>query len=574
MSTPERRNGASLVSRRLFHYCKQTRGHRFLCVALWVGILTIAMNLIPSAQAQTWLSATASSTTAGAATVTWSTAVPSDSQVEYGTTAVYGNLSALASAKTTAHSIALSGLTPGTTYHFRVRSSDASGVLVIGADNTLATASAITISVLPLTATLAASGTQQFTATVSNDPNTAVSWSATAGKVSAGGLFTAPALSAGTSVTVTATSQADSTKTASATLQITAMQSSKTVMLGDQTIESLVNTLPSGTAEGYQMTATISGTLNSLSVYVDASTSATSLSVGMYSDSKGHPGTLLTSASTTNFQKAAWNALPVAPIGIVAGSKYWFSLLGTGGYMKFRQKQGAGGWVDELNSVTGLASLPAQWTSGTVYSGGALSSVYGSGIAGSIATTPPPPPPPASVLTVNTSSLSFAAQAGASGVAPAALSITNSGSGTLTFSGASDQPWLGLSPASGTAPASLAVVPVITGLKAGTYTGHLSLSGGGGTKIVTVVLTITSSPVQHSVALSWKAGANSHVVSYSVYRSTIAGSSYGLAASAIGGTTYNDQSVQPATTYYYVLTAVDDQGRESVYSAEARAVIP
>jgi hypothetical protein len=32
--------------------------------------------------------------------------------------------------------------------------------------------------------------------------------------------------------------------------------------------------------------------------------------------------------------------------------------------------------------------------------------------------------------------------------------------------------------------------------------------------------------------------------------------------------------VQPATTYYYVLTAVDDQGRESAYSNEIRAIIP
>ena len=109
--------------------------------------------------------------------------------------------------------------------------------------------------------------------------------------------------------------------------------------------------------------------------------------------------------------------------------------------------------------------------------------------------------------------------------------------------------------------------------KRGTYTGHVTLAGGGTSKTVTVMLTVTAIPVAHSVALSWKTGT-AHVVSYSLYRSTISGSSYGLTASAIGGTGYNDQSVQPATTYYYVLTAVDDQGRESVYSTEARAVIP
>jgi fibronectin type 3 domain-containing protein len=59
-----------------------------------------------------------------------------------------------------------------------------------------------------------------------------------------------------------------------------------------------------------------------------------------------------------------------------------------------------------------------------------------------------------------------------------------------------------------------------------------------------------------------------------MYRSTISGSSYGLSASAISGLTFIDQSVQPGTRYYYVVTAVDDQGRESAYSNETIAAIP
>jgi fibronectin type 3 domain-containing protein len=55
-----------------------------------------------------------------------------------------------------------------------------------------------------------------------------------------------------------------------------------------------------------------------------------------------------------------------------------------------------------------------------------------------------------------------------------------------------------------------------------------------------------------------------------VYRSNIEGGSYGLVASAIGGTTFTDQSPQSGTLYYYVVTAVDSQGRESVYSNEIK----
>jgi fibronectin type 3 domain-containing protein len=47
-----------------------------------------------------------------------------------------------------------------------------------------------------------------------------------------------------------------------------------------------------------------------------------------------------------------------------------------------------------------------------------------------------------------------------------------------------------------------------------------------------------------------------------MYRSTISGSSYGLLASVISGTSYSDQTVQSGTAYYYVVTAVDSAGRE------------
>jgi hypothetical protein len=68
--------------------------------------------------------------------------------------------------------------------------------------------------------------TATFTATVTNNTNTAVNWSvspAGAGSITAGGVYTAPTIAAGlpTSATITATSQADSTKTAHSTVMIT-----------------------------------------------------------------------------------------------------------------------------------------------------------------------------------------------------------------------------------------------------------------------------------------------------------------------------------------------------------------
>jgi hypothetical protein len=355
------------------------------------------------APSATWISKLTVTPSGSGASISWTTAVPSDSQVEYGPTTAYGNSTPLATTGVTAHTASLSGLAPGTTYHLRVRSRDSDGVLAVGLDTTLAAAApAVIVALSPSSATIASSATQQFMATVSNTVNPAVTWSATAGSINSSGMFIAPSVSSPTSVTVTATSQADPSKSASAILTVN----------------------------------------------------------------------------------------PAVP-----------------------------------------------------------------------------------VLSVSPASLSFTAQSGSSTLTSASVSITNTGAGSLTFTAVSDQPWLTLSANSGTAPSTLQVRVSATGLKAGTYTGRVTLSGAGVVKTVTVALTITSPLGSHSVALSWMSGAASGV-SYSLYRSTNIGGSYGLLSSAIGGATYSDPSVQSGTTYYYVVTAVDSQGRESGYSNEIRAIVP
>ncbi len=74
---------------------------------------------------------------ATAATVTWTTNVPTDGQVQYGADTNYGTWSVYDGTSATSHSIALSGLTPGSTYHYRVRSQDSAGNAVYSADATL-----------------------------------------------------------------------------------------------------------------------------------------------------------------------------------------------------------------------------------------------------------------------------------------------------------------------------------------------------------------------------------------------------------------------------------------------------
>ncbi|MEM4245620.1 MAG: fibronectin type III domain-containing protein [Candidatus Nanoarchaeia archaeon] len=58
------------------------------------------------------------------ARITWNTSKPTTSQVEYGETSAYGMSSALNPIMTESHTVTIDGLTPQTTYHFRVKSSD------------------------------------------------------------------------------------------------------------------------------------------------------------------------------------------------------------------------------------------------------------------------------------------------------------------------------------------------------------------------------------------------------------------------------------------------------------------
>src|SRR5206468_2890967 len=73
--------------------------------------------------------------TSSSATITWTTNEPADSQVVYGTTpGSYPNASPVNGALATGHSVGLSGLSPGTTYVYRVKSKDAAGNLATSAE--------------------------------------------------------------------------------------------------------------------------------------------------------------------------------------------------------------------------------------------------------------------------------------------------------------------------------------------------------------------------------------------------------------------------------------------------------
>jgi|SoiMetStandDraft_2_1073263.scaffolds.fasta_scaffold27086_1 pectate lyase-like protein/purple acid phosphatase-like protein len=80
--------------------------------------------------------------TVDTAVIRWDTDAPSDSQIEYGTSASYGQTASLLESPVRSHALLLTPLTPNTTYHYRVISRDLAGHQVVSGDFLLTTPAA------------------------------------------------------------------------------------------------------------------------------------------------------------------------------------------------------------------------------------------------------------------------------------------------------------------------------------------------------------------------------------------------------------------------------------------------
>ena len=109
------------------------------------------------------ISAVASSSIADtSASIAWTTNESSNTQIDYGTTTAYGSSTSLVGTMSTSHSQNLSGLTPYTQYHYRVKSRDAAGNLALSADQVFTT----TDTVAPVLSSIAVNVTSDTTATI------------------------------------------------------------------------------------------------------------------------------------------------------------------------------------------------------------------------------------------------------------------------------------------------------------------------------------------------------------------------------------------------------------------------
>jgi hypothetical protein len=160
----------------------------------------------------------------------------------------------------------------------------------------------------------------------------------------------------------------------------TVAPSQPAALLGDRQVETDLNPEPAGVAEAFPSVASAAGALRTVNVYVDATSTATTLFAGVYSDAGGHPGTLLGESDLETPIAGEWNSIALPAVSVAAGATYWLAILAPDGTFVFRDRccTVAGGGPTETSAQRTLRGLPGTWSTGTVYDDAPMS-IYATG---------------------------------------------------------------------------------------------------------------------------------------------------------------------------------------------------
>jgi len=138
---------------------------------------------------------------------------------------------------------------------------------------------------------------------------------------------------------------------------------------------------------------------------------------------------------------------------------------------------------------------------------------------------------------------------------PSSASTTANSSGNYSFSGLTN--------------GTYTITPIHSGYTFTPNVQNFSIDGSDVSGI-----NFTAVPSTPTAQLTWQA-STSVVTGYNVYRSTTNGGPYlKVNTTLITQLSYTDSGLTASTTYYYVTTAVNAAGVESVYSNQASAKIP
>ena len=540
------------------------------------------------------------STSTSAAQITWTTNVPANSSVDYGTTTSYGSTTPVDSTMVTSHQVALSGLAAGTTYYYQVNSTDAKNNHGKSGGHNFGTAGfSISGTITPSAggggATVTLSGASSASTTANGSGAYTFTGLPTGSYVvtpsNKGYTFNPPSQN----VTVSIANMTGVNFTAVAAVvapTITAQPVNQTVTAGQTATFAITAT---GTAPmSYQWQkngANIAGATSS-----SYTTPATTISdSGSTFDVvvSNSAGTATSNSATLTVNPAPAPAIQVNPTSInfgsvVVGTTLSQSLIisNTGtATLSILQITVTGATFTTSGYSLPLSVNAGQQTTITV----AFLPTAVPAVSGNISIVSNTTTSPTSVglsgsgiaatftLAINPPSLSFGNVLTGTTSATQNVTITNTGNSNVTISQISVTPSYsvtgGSTPVTLTPSQNLVLGVQFSPTTTGSVSGTISIVSNATGSPAAVTL-LGTGVIQHSVALSWIA-STSTVAGYNVYRSTTSGSGYvKLNSSLVTGLTYTDSNVTSGTTYYYVTTAVDSSGNESAFSNQATAVIP
>ena len=171
-------------------------------------------------------------------------------------------------------------------------------------------------------------------------------------------------------------------------------------------------------------------------------------------------------------------------------------------------------------------------------------------------------------------SLAFSGTVGGTNPAAQAFALTNTGGGTLSWTLSDNATWLQLNTVSGTTTTetdTISASVTTSGLAAGTYNGIITVTASGASnnpRQIPVSLTL-SATVAGTASLTWNANTDSDLAGYKVYQGTSSGI-YTAPVATIPKTTtsYTVAGLQTGTSYFFIITAYDNAGNESLHSNE------
>ncbi|PYU08713.1 MAG: hypothetical protein DMG34_01220 [Acidobacteria bacterium] len=484
---------------------------------------------------------------------------------------------------------------------------------------------AVTISISPTAASVVTTKTQPFTATVTNATNTAVTWQvngvtggdSTHGIISASGLYTAPSsVPNPATVTLSAVLQTDPTKSASATVTITASQNPVVISISP-IVASVV------TSKTQPFTATVTNTTNTAvtwqvnGVTGGDSTHGTISASGLYTAPSAvpNPATLTVSAisqadptksasATVAISSAPDTTAPTAPSGLAAVASSttqigltWAASTDNVAVTSYRVERCTGASCTnfaQIGTTTTLTTFPdSGLTASTAYryrvlaadAAGNLSNYSNIASATTLTasdTTAPTAPSGLAATASSTTQIGLTWAASTDNVAVTSYRVERcTGASCTNFAQIGSTTTLTTFPDSGLTASTAYRYRVLAADAAGNLSNYSNIASA-----TTLTASDTTAPTAPSglaatassstqIGLIWAASTdNVAVTSYRVERCTGASCTNFAQIGTTNGanaTTFSDSGLTASTSYSYRVRATDAAGNLSNYSNTATA---